>query len=102
MPPFPASAGAAVASASGTARRAARSVRRIGAGFYEEGGCEERASYGDGRAFARVLAARRRFLVRGLRKRRPPAGGRRLRPRGLRVRVTSRPCESGTVRVVSY
>jgi len=41
-----ASADPAVTSASGTARRAARSVRRIGAGFYEEAGsaCEDAGS----------------------------------------------------------
>src|SRR5438093_10877858 len=101
MPPFPASAVAAVRSASGTARRTARSVKRIGRGFYEQGGLGERACYGDGEAIARDLAAGRGFLVRGVRKRRPPAGGVRLRPRRKRAHLRAPARERGKARLLA-
>src|SRR6478752_6295690 len=90
-PPLPASAVAAVRSPNGTARRAARSVRRIGRGFYGVGHAERegegRACYGRDERLPCDPAPRRPVLVRGLRQRRPATRGRRLRARRERDRL---------------
>ncbi len=90
MPPLPARVGAATRSASTiTTKRAlaascaseADSTRKAGTKAIEPSRAVRRASacYGDVVGIARDAAAGSRPVVRGLRQRRPPAGGRRLR-----------------------